>query len=317
MVIMNKRILLSTLLGATLLTSPLVSSGKGHLSDPPRISYEKVPSMSYANVKIGETEWKTLDEGLEFCRIPIWKDDTLVDVVATLRIDPKQYGFRVFNTYEPGKRFESHTIDDWMVRGTGPKDEKLVAAWNSAQYMADPWGCPVAPIIVDGKRKGPAYNKKAEAVFVAEPTDGKSPLADLVDFHYEPFDPKTTSYRQAVEHWLILLDEDGKIRVPNTTWQANRTVMADDKEGNILVMTTEGGYFTLFNFGKFLKESGLNIATAMSMDGGYEAELAVRSDGFSYTTFGQFETYGPDRDVTVLNARCPIMGVIGAYRREK
>ncbi|MBU2616982.1 MAG: phosphodiester glycosidase family protein [Nanoarchaeota archaeon] len=98
----------------------------------------------------------------------------------------------------------------------------------------------------------------------------------------------------------------------------NRTVVAKDYEGNIIFFTTEGGFFTLFNFGRFLRDEGkeYDIHTAMNSDGGYETQMCVRTPNFTCTTYGQFETYGPNRNVSIKNARIPIPGVIGVFPRE-
>jgi hypothetical protein len=124
-----------------------------------------------------------------------------------------------------------------------------------------------------------------------------------------------------VQHWPILLDRNGKIKVKKTGWQANRTIVAKDFKGNILLLITEGNYFTLYNLGLFLKESnaradhGLSIHTAMNLDGGSEANMVVKTKQFSYLRYGPFE--GTDKPgFSLFNwGKVKIPGVIGVFAR--
>ena len=142
------------------------------------------------------------------------------------------------------------------------------------------------------------------------------------DFYQEIKENYIDKYSQGVQHWPILLDRKGKIKVKETNWQANRTVVAKTKEDEILFMTTEGGYFTLYNFGRFLKESneradkGFNVHTAMNMDGGYEAEMVVKTPNISYVTYGEFETQGKGKNLTIFNIKINLPGVIGVFPRD-
>lgn len=89
-----------------------------------------------------------------------------------------------------------------------------------------------------------------------------------------------------------------------------------DRSKNILVFTTEGGFFTLYDFGRFLKASDFNIETAMNLDGGYEAQMCISTPSLRYTTYGQFETQGPDKDISIPNARIGIPTAIGIFPRK-
>ena len=263
----------------------------------------------YDRIETEPTEWEEMYDGLYFSQHDIFKGGELVDRVSAVKIDPEKNGIKVVTGYKSPGDYSLFTIDEWQQITGYP------VCFNSAQYSADPYAMPCALVLDNGKPVGPKYNKRATGMFVSEPVVDSLPKADLLDFNFDSFDPENPRYLNGVQHWPILLDRNGKIRVKETDWQANRTVIAKDGKGFLIAMTTEGGFFTLYNFGRFLKESSLGINTAMNLDGGYEAQMRIKTPGFDYVTYGQFETYGPHKDVSIPNARCRIPTVICAYPR--
>ena len=262
--------------------------------------FSRIPSSDYYNVSHNLIVWKSAADGLDFSRVEVYREKELVDVIATVKINPEINKIRVFNG-NTETRTESRYIESWQEK-TG-----ALAMINGNQYMSDPHLYPCALVICDGKQIGPKSNKYSRGMFVAEPKDleGKLKKADLLDFDYDSFDYKTTPYTQGVQHWPILLDREGNIKVKETDLRANRTVIAKTKEDEILFMTSEGEYFTLYNLGMFLKESnerkdkGFNIHTAMNLDGGNTSEMIVKSNGIKYSN----------------NVKTRIPGVIGVFSR--
>lgn len=283
------------------------------------IEFQKLPSPDYYNISHSEIDWKTISGGLDFSRVEVYRDKELVDIIAALRVDPDYNVIRVFNGYNSKGNVEVHNIEEWQKK-TG-----AIGMINSAQYMANPYYQPCALVICDGRQKGPKYNKNVRGMFVAElkgTLENKLKEMDLLDFDYDSFE-MVDHYLQGVQHWPILLDRKGNIKVKKSLWQANRTVIAKTWDDKILFLTTEGGYFTLYNFGRFLKGSnkrndkGFSVHTAMNMDGGYEANMIVKTSKISYVTYGKFETYGPKKDATIFGLKIKIPGVIGVFPRGK
>jgi hypothetical protein len=54
----------------------------------------------------------------------------------------------------------------------------------------------------------------------------------------------------------------------------------------------------------------------MNMDGGYEAKMIVDSNHIRYVTYGQFETQGPNKDISIPGIKCKIPGVLGVFERK-
>jgi len=291
--------------------------------------FSKLPSTDYYNVAHNEIEWKSASEGLDFSRTEVYRNKELVDIIATVKINPEKNKIKVFNGYNSDKSVIGN-IEKWQEM------TKATAMINSAQYQGGEFYYKPCALVLGNsvslnseggincklKRIGPTKNKAVSGMLVSEPKINSMPEADLLDFKYDSFDLNNTPYTNGVQHWPILLDREGNIRVNSTLWQANRTVVAKTKEKEILFMTTEGGYFTLHNFGRFLKDSnkredkGFNVHTAMNMDGGYEANMIVKSPSLEYLTYGEFETYGPGKDATSFGLKMNIPGVIGVFPRD-
>jgi hypothetical protein len=279
-----------------------------------RIGFGDVPktaSPEYVNISYTRPEWISISKGLEFAKVEITKNREIVDVFVIVKADPKHNRIRVFSSYEEGKPL-ARTIEEWQ------KQTGALAMVNSAQYMADPYYMPCAPIICDGKLKGPKSNPSVRGMLVAEPLKAHLPLADLLDFDFEQYTPET--YAQGVQHWPILLDRQGKIKVNKTGWQASRTIVAKDSKGHILFITTEGSFFTLYNLGLFLKETnerkdgGLHIHTAMNLDGGSEANMIVQTKRLSYVRHGAEQEDQKDA-FNLFQLKRKIPGVIGVFPR--
>jgi len=280
--------------------------------------FSKLPSPDYYNISHNPIKWESVSKGLGFSRTEIYRAGELVDVIATVKINSEKNKIRVFN----GNNETSTEVD--FIEGWQKKTGAL-AMINSSQYTIDPYFYyPCALVICDGEQKGPEDNEASKGMLLAEPNDleGKLKKADLLDFDYDKFDYKTTPYTQGVQHWPILLDREEKIKVDETDWQANRTVVAKTKEDEILFMTTEGGYFTLYNFGRFLKESnqrtdkGFNIHTAMNLDGAYESQMIVKSPLLDYLNYGKFVSRDPKKKRIPFNFKKNIPGVIGVFPRD-
>jgi hypothetical protein len=156
-------------------------------------------------------------------------------------------------------------------------------------------------------------------MFLSEPLKKDLPQADLLDFDYEQFDSATNPYSQGVQHWPILLDREGRIKVQKTELRANRTVVAKNSENDILFFTTELSSFSLYNFGLFLKESnarsdgGFKVHTAMNMDGGREANMLLNVPNFHYSSWEHNPIASQQTNLVDLEARLP--GVIGVFAR--
>jgi len=192
--------------------------------------------------------------------------------MAVLRVDPGRFRFMVLAA-SPGQ--EGHSAMAWR------KTTGALAVVNAGQHAAD--GSYLGLLVQDGRRQGRLAGN-LEALFVAEPNYASLPKARVIDLRYTAFDPLASPYRQAAQS-LMLLDRFGHIRVRRSPRVAHRTAVAEDNQGRIIVIITEGGY-TLWEFADFLSQVELGLREVMCMDGGPEAQFDLSVDGFDYEQHG-------------------------------
>lgn len=266
-----------------------------------------------ASVRAAGLGWRQLAPGLEFARWRISEYDSASGegynrmgqpYVAVLRIAPSRWRFEVLHYSLRGPDARPLTVEEWQ------DSTRASVVFNAGQYYSD---FSYMGLLINGDqefslKKHPQW----QGLFVAEPNRKGLSKARVVDLKYEEFQLSRTPYTQIAQSFM-LFDHTGKKRVKQGDWVANRTAVGQDRQGRLLVFVSEGG-LTIWDFARLLQTSGLNLVKAMSMDGGYESELAVRTSGFNYTTYGQWETndYG---DISLPGIHMPLPAVIAAYPR--
>ena len=300
---MNRRYFLKT---CALLSGALIKESFSDAQVNPAQTLPQKWSYSSPN-------WKSILKGLDFTNVDVNRGKEVVDSVAVLRVQPKHNKIRIFHSFDYEKTVV-RTLDEWQ------KETAAVALINGAQYMADPYYMPCALVIADGKQKGPARNKNVRGMLLSEPKKSDLPYADLIDFDYDQFDAETTPYTQGLQHWPILLDRQGKIKVKPSELRANRSVVAKTFDGDILFFTTQRSSFTLYQFGAFLKDTnasadgGFRVHTAMNLDGGKEANMILRTDHFSFDSKPKIQS-NPTTQQGLFDWEVRLPGVIAVFPR--
>ncbi len=196
------------------------------------------------------------------------------------------------------------TLWEWLDR-LNP-----LALFNAGQYYPD--YSYMGLLIHQGRPIKGRLHPLFQAILVAEPVEERPPRARIIDLANDAFDPRKPAYLEAAQSFM-LLDRAGSIRVQKTLNVANRTVVAEGRDGRLWIFVTRGGY-TLWELGEVLRSSPFPIAQAMSMDGGDEAQLLVRVGGFLYDSMGPWDAAegtgqpGP-------RARTPLPTVVGVFPR--
>lgn len=240
-----------------------------------------------------QLQTRSLLPGLEWIN---WTGRSNPDI-SGLRIDPRRYCFKVMNFRNEGAS-QPLRLWEWMDRS------KALAVFNAGQYYPD---FSYMGLLVSGGRKiHGRLHRLFQALFLAEPSQDGVPAARILDLAEEDFDPEKPGYLEIAQSFM-LLDIWKNIRVRRSPNMAVRTILAEETEGNLLLLLTQGPY-TLWDLAQELRDGPFAILKAMSMDGGEEAQLGVRTKDFSYP---------PSREAAGQAAHYsrPLPTVIGVFSR--
>ncbi len=250
----------------------------------------------------GGPRWRTLRDGMEFTTLrgdPWCRRGS--SEIAVLRLDPERVRLRVHH-YSRDPEGVPLSIVEWQQR-TG-----ALAVFNAGQYYPDL--SYMGLLVCDGVRVSKRLHPGFKAALVASPMEGPGG-ARVLDLEREPLDPEAPGWREVAQSFM-LFDAAGRPRIRRSDVVANRTVVAQDGRGRILVITSEGGY-TLWDFARLLQEAPIGLSHAMAMDGGYEAELCVSVPPFHYASFGPWKGTGDVPEAA--GARVPLPAVISVIPR--
>lgn len=256
--------------------------------------------------------WHEVAPGVEFATLngePYCRAGS--STLAVLRLDPERVRLRALHYLKHSER-KPMSVVEWQRR-TG-----ALAVFNAGQYYSD--YSYMGLFISDGDVVSPRLHPGFRGALVSEPVTrdsgggaahGKTARARIVDLATEPLDPKRPGWREVAQSFM-LFDREGDPRVRKSDQVAARTVVGEDRHGRIVVVTSEGGY-TLWEFAHLLREARLDLSHAMSMDGGHEAQLCVRTPTFRYASFGRWER---DADAAAAaDAQVPLPAVIAVTAR--
>jgi hypothetical protein len=222
--------------------------------------------------------WHALRPGMDFATLhgePWCRHGSAA--LGVLRLDPARVGIRVrhFTREADGQPLDILT---WQKR-TG-----ALAVFNAGQYYPDYsyMGLLASGGRVISSKPHPTFR----AALVAGPRSA-GPRARVLDLARERLDPDSLAWQEVAQSFM-LFDRGGTVRVRQSDQIAARTAVAEDRVGRLVVITSEGGY-TLWDFARLLKALPLDLAQAMAMDGGLEAEMVVSVGRFRYASFGGWE----------------------------
>ncbi len=254
--------------------------------------------------------WEEAQAGLEFALVPVYFLGGYADRMVLVRADLELFRLEVF--FGP----EAHSISDWQ------KQLGAAVVINSSFYQNDPLA-PTTPILSGGRALGPKNYRSSHGAFMAEPRKKGLERFVLRDFNREKVDLEKSGYTQGVVSYPMLIDGSGRVRaVPNPRWRADRSFIAADRRGRMVLGTTEGGFFSLNRLGRFLKAAeGLELEHALNLDGGPPACLCVKAKNLEYLALGRYESNdSAGREIFFWGAVevvWPLPGVIALFPRER
>lgn len=219
------------------------------------------PVPKVFNIPATGPGWSLLQPGLERRVIDIYNDQNQhVESIHLWRIDQKYFRLDVAYHDTPG------TLDDWQ------KETNAAMVVNGGYYsIANETYFPDGLTIVKGKASGRSFNGFG-GMLAIQPSGAD--LRWLVEQPYDPYEP----LHAALQSFPILVRPGGELGFGAERENhvgARRTVIAQDKDGHILLMVAPQGYFTLHQLSVYLTESDLNLDIAVNLDGGGSTGVLV------------------------------------------
>jgi exopolysaccharide biosynthesis protein len=210
-----------------------------------------------------------------------------VERLSIVRLDPTDVRLRVH--YDPT---DPKPISDWAVA----LNALLVV--NGAYFSPESaqGHQTIGLLVSDGQRWGTPLDEYAGMLAVTD--EGQVSVRWLQDRPYDRQEPLT----QAIQSFPVLVKPGGVMGFPSDAddgTAARRTVVAQDSEGNILLLVAPRGTLSLHKMASFLAESDLTIDVALNLDGGASTGLWLT---------------GKERKVEI-DSFAPIPSVIAVERR--
>ena len=259
---------------------------------------------SYAATNI---QWKEIQPGLLVAEIydPVYNrigsPNTLV-----LKIDTVRYRFEAF-------QFAAHSLERPLSVEEWSKKTGAPVVFNAGQYYENYRH--MGLLVKNGSNLGTRLIAQWKGLFVENPSQGNSAPVSLLDLEFDQADTSGGAYSFAVQS-LMLFDREGSKRIRKSDWVANRTIVAMDWGNTAYVFCTEGGY-TLWELAGFIRELGLGLKHAMTLDGGYQSQLAINTPSLTHAMYGKWAIQGGISLIPMPGFKTKLPAVIAVFPRRK
>ena len=219
-----------------------------------------------------DTGWSLLQPGLERRVIQLYDNESQQgESLHIWRLD--QNYFRMDVAYSTSPK----SLEAWQ------RQTNALVVVNGGYYSVENERYfPDGLTIVNGEASGQSFNGFGGMLAIHE---SRAELRWLVQNPYDPNEP----LEAALQSFPMLVKPGGRLgfgaeRENHVT--ARRTVIAQDKDGRILLLLAPQGNFTLHQLSLFLTGADLNLDVAFNLDGGGSTGILVA---------GSHEVIPPDR----------------------
>lgn len=158
----------------------------------------------------------------------------------------------------------------------------------------------------DGEWLSKLFREQWKALLVSTPLEGAA-WSGILDLEASET-ALAERYRNVLQSMMLVDDVQG-VRVRESDRTANRTVIAQDSQGRMMLVMTEGAV-TLANLGRWLMDSNLGVARAMNLDGGLESQVSLEADDVSMSLYGQYGSGSEVFDAGAGALRQPVPAVV-------
>jgi hypothetical protein len=256
----------------------------GRLSPSMRLALQAEPPAATA----GPLVWRELGPGFEVGELPVLAEGAEVDRIVLARIDPAHFAFQV------GIRASrDRDARDWM------RHLKAALIINGSYFAQD--GSPATPVVSARVPFGPSDYVAKHGAFVVS-----AAFVGIRDLARQDWRAAIDGADHAMVSYPLLIGADGQSRSKgNPRWLANRSFIAEDGAGRIILGTTRDAFFTLDRLAAFLRAAPLGLRLALNLDGGPIACQAIAFKEFRRDVCGKWETATEGDELKLLT---PLLG---------
>jgi hypothetical protein len=268
---------------------------------------EALDALAKQNEYPAPVVWEAVSQGLEIGRLKATSFIRLgSNEIVIIRFDPKMFDVVPYAAAEKENE-SSRSLISWAEQ-----IPQAVAVFNSGQYYPD--GRFIGLLRKDGQKLGSGLHHNWQAVLLSGgPDESTFPKTTIFDLQFDDFNPDETPYRYAVQSFM-LLDRLGFPRVRQSDRLASRTVVAQDKQQRMMIIMAPGAC-TLYELALLLKNSNMEIAQAMSLDGGFESQALLRLNPDNLVVYGAW-VVNERRQYYQESLRLPLPSVLTLIPRQ-
>jgi hypothetical protein len=199
--------------------------------------------------------------------------------VLVVRADPKIWELAPYYSGEGGTdpKAGARSARNWAREIPG-----AALVINGGQYYADRTS--MGRLSRSGKAVEPRAHPKWKGFVSSGPgVPGVKPFA-VADQELPRAGEDPESYLNVIQSYMVL-DRLGQVRVASSDKMASRTAVGEDSEGRICVVLASGA-MTLSDLALVLAD--LEIFPSVSLDGGFESQMALRRGGGWVFYYGEY-----------------------------
>jgi exopolysaccharide biosynthesis protein len=212
-----------------------------------------------------ESDWRDIADGLQWRRL-LPKGDELAQLVV-VRIDPSLYRFRA--RYRPG---QPTSLADWRALEA---DASVLVNANFFDSNHEALGL----VVSDGVESGIAYRERGGTFLI------RHGAAAVIANRSQDF-PANDGIEQAVQGFPLLVENGRQAYFASANGErTRRTLIADDKNGDILILVAPLLGLSLGDLSAYLPTTDLEIETAFNLDGGGSSMIALPGADYFQPSF--------------------------------
>ena len=245
-----------------------------------------------------QAPWQVLEPGLDFAELDGPPAESGDRKIAVLRIDPARFELRLLSASAPGEG-ATRSARAWAYKAGAS------AAINAAMYQED-YRTSVSLMRSSGHVNQRRVSKD-NAVLAFDPIVSGVPPVRIVDCECESLDEAAARYATLVQSIRMISCDCRNVWAPSER-RFSAAAIGTDRAGRVLFVHARTAW-PVHELVKALLAAPLDLAQAMYVEGGPEAQLFARGGGREIERVGTFE--GAD-----ANSRAwPVPNVVAAVRK--